>query len=109
MSRLRLYSDQHGACAVHENGFSWLAALSPPIWALQQHLYGLALGSLVELTAVGALLALSPLPFVWQGVLYVLHQAALGFLASPLQRWLLERRGWIVTAEEPLPAPGARQ
>ena len=107
MSRLWLYSDRHGACAVHENGFAWLAALSPPIWALQQHLYGLALVSLVELTAVGALLALSPLPYVWQCVLYMLHLAAIGFLASPLQRWLLERRGWFVTAEEQQPAPNA--
>ena len=108
MSRLRLSSDQHGACAVHENGFTWLAALSPPIWALRQHLYGLALASLVEVTAVGAVLAISPLPFGWQCVLYVLHEAALGFLASPLQRWLLERRGWVVTAEEPQTATGAR-
>lgn len=108
MSRLRLYSDPHGACSIHESGFSWLAALSLPIWALQQHLYGLALVSLVEVTAAGAVLALSKLADEWQLVLYVLLLIVNGFIASPLQRWLLERRGWHVTAEEPPLTPKAQ-
>jgi Protein of unknown function (DUF2628) len=105
MSQLRMYSDQRGASSIYESGFSWLAALCPPVWFLQQHLYGLALVSLVECTAVQALLARSSLSQTWQWSLYILHLAAMGFVASPVQRWWLGRRGWFVTAEEPLRAP----
>jgi hypothetical protein len=108
MTQLRMYSDQRGASAVYESGFSWLAALCPPVWYLQQHLYGLALVSLVECTAVQALLALSSLSQTWQWILYILHLAANGFVARPIQRWLLERGGWFVTAEEPMRAPKAQ-
>ena len=108
MGRLRLYSDQRGACSIHESGFSWVAALLLPAWALQQRLYGLALVSLVEVVGVSALIARSGLPETWQIPLLVLLLTVNGFLASPLQRWLLQRRGWFVTAEEPLPSPKAQ-
>jgi hypothetical protein len=103
-----MYSHQRGASAIFESGFSWLAALCPPAWYLQQHLYGLALVSLVECTAVQALLPHVGLSQTWYWILVILHLAANGFVASPIQRWWLERRGWSVTAEEPQLSPKAR-
>jgi hypothetical protein len=35
MKRLRLYVDERGRLAINHPGFSWLAAISLPVWALQ--------------------------------------------------------------------------
>jgi hypothetical protein len=103
-----MYSDQRGASAIFESGFSWLAALFPAAWYLRHHLYGLALASLVECIAVQALLPNLGLSETWYWILTILHLAANGFAASPIQRWWLERRGWSVTAEEPHLPPKAQ-
>ena len=101
MGRLRLYVDERGRLAMNEAGFSWLAAFSPPLWALQRRLYVLALVAF----AVGA--AVSLVPGAWtQGIGFVLQFGAFGGLANRLHRAWLERSGWHVTAEEP--AQGAQ-
>ena len=98
MKRLRLYVDDRGRLAMNEAGFSWLAAISPPLWALQRHLYVLAVVALAIGGAVN----------VWLGsgaqAIAFLVQVAFGALANRLHRAYLERSGWRLTAEEPGPA-----
>ena len=105
MGRLRLYVDDRGRLALNEAGFSWLAAISLPLWALQRRLYVLAVAALVVSTTVN--LHLDPQA---QAIAFVLQFIAFGALANRLHRAYLEHRGWRVTAEEPqavVPAPAA--
>ena len=96
MGRLRLYVDERGRLAMNEAGFSWLAAFSLALWALQRRLYGLALFALV----VGASVSVG-LDGGGQAVAFVLQFVVFGALANRLHRAHLERSGWRVTAEEP--------
>jgi hypothetical protein len=76
-------------------GFSWLAAISLPVWALQRRLYALALAGFVLSSVIN--LWLGPTA---QAIAFVLQFVAFGALANRLHRWHLERGGWRVTAEE---------
>ena len=96
MGRLRLYVDDRGRLAMNEAGFSWLAAISLPLWALQRRLYVLAVAALVVSTTVN--LHLDPQA---QAIAFVLQFIAFGALANRLHRIYLERTGWRITAEEP--------
>lgn len=96
MGRQRLYVNDRGDCVVQDSGFSWLAAFATPIWALQKRLYLLAL----LMFAVNGALSYYADPTT-QFVLYVVQFALFGWLANRVHRWLLDRRGWRVTAEEP--------
>lgn len=107
MGRLSLYTDDRGTCAMHESGFSWLAAISPPLWALRRRLYGLAAASLLLTLAVGVAATQWQWPTGIQTLLYGLMFGLDGALANRLHRWLLERGGWTVTAREPAARPGA--
>ena len=105
MRRLRLYVDDRGRLAMNEAGFSWLAAISLPLWALQRRLYVLAVVALV----VGAMVNLHLDPQA-QAVAFVLEFIAFGAFANRLHRAYLERRGWRISAEEleaAVPAPAA--
>ncbi|MBV9891947.1 MAG: hypothetical protein JO090_13810 [Rhizobacter sp.] len=95
MRRLRLYVDDRGRLAMNDSGFSWLAAISLALWALQRRLYVLAALSLALSAAVN----------VWldsraQAIAFVVQFVAFGALANRLQRVHLERTGWRLTAEE---------
>ncbi len=95
MARQRLYVNDRGDCVVSDVGFSWFAAMASPIWALHRRLYLLA----VILVAAGVIGNVAG-----QIVQWVLIAAQIGLLGSQgnrVHRWLLERRGWRVTAEEP--------
>ena len=100
MGRLRLYVDERGRLAMNDAGFSWLAAISLPLWALQRRLYVLAVAALVVGGAIGCWLD-SGAP----ATAFALQFVAFGALANRLHRAYLERTGWRLTAEEP--APGA--
>jgi hypothetical protein len=100
MGRLRLYVDDRGRLAMNHPGFSWLAAISLPVWALQRRLHALALAAFV----------LSGVINVWfgstgQAVAFVLQFIVFGALANRLHRRHLERGGWRITAEERAAAP----
>jgi hypothetical protein len=95
MRRLRLYVDDRGRLAMNHPGFSWLAAISLPVWALQRRLYALALAGFVLSSVIN--LWLGPTA---QAIAFVLQFVAFGALANRLHRWHLERGGWRVTAEE---------
>jgi|SRR5690349_15235045 len=102
MRRLRLYVDDRGRLAMNDSGFSWLAAISLPLWALQRRLYALAVVAL----AVGAAVNLG-LESGAQAIAFVLQFVGFGAFANRLQRWHLERGGWRLTAEEPAPTASA--
>ena len=99
MRRLRLYVDDRGRLAMNEAGFSWLAAISLPLWALQRRLYVLAVVALVVGAAVNVGLDSGA-----QAIAFVLQFVAFGALANRLHRAYLEHSGWRVTAEEPAPS-----
>lgn len=102
MGRQRIYMNDRGDCVISDSGFSWFAALFSPIWALHRRLYLLAF---VLILAGGAINFL-PLSTISQTVVIVAQIAICGSLANRVHRWLLERRGWRVTAEEPEPRSG---
>jgi len=104
MGRQRIYMNERGDCVINDSGFSWFAALLVPIWALQRRLYLLAL---VMILAGGAI-NFFPLTTVAQIVLVVVQILLYGSLANRVHRWLLERRGWRVTAEEPEQRSGGK-
>ena len=96
MGRQRLYVNDRGDCVMHDSGFSWIAAFFLPVWALQKRLYVLAL---IAFVVNGALsyYADTRIQIMLGGAQIVLS----GLLANRVHGWLLERRGWRVTAEEP--------
>lgn len=107
MGRLRLYAHPDGRIALHESGFSWLAAFMPPIWALQRGLRAMAAVVGVIGTLPGLLGLLDWLPWFGSLVLALALPLCYGWMAAPLHAWWLHRGGWVLTAQEPL--PGQRQ
>lgn len=99
MGRLRLYMDERGRQAMNHPGFSWLAALSLPVWALQRQMYALALAGYVLSNVINVWLGTTA-----QAIAFLLQFIAFGASANRLHRWYLERGGWRVTAEEPAAA-----
>lgn len=105
MGRMRLYTHPDGRTAVHERGFSWLAAVALPVWALQRRLPLLAVATFAAGLLPGMLGLLLELSPGWSMGLSAAYLLACGMAAAPLQAWWLRRRGWVLTAEEPLPGP----
>ena len=106
MGRLRLYTDERGRCAMHQSGFSWLAAVSLLLWALMRRLYLVAAVSVVLGVGLSLVATWFEVGGAGQLALNVLVFAGSGALANPVHRMLLERSGWRVTAEEAAPADG---
>jgi hypothetical protein len=103
MGRQRLYMDERGQCVMHRDGFSWLAAASLLVWALQRRLYGVALVALVMSLGFDPAATALGLDANSQLVAFFVQFLLFGFLANRLHAWVLERSGWRVTAEEPAP------
>ena len=100
MARQRLYVNDRGDCVINDSGFSWFAAIASPVWALHRRLY---------LLAVILIVAVAISNFadqITQLVIGVAQFVLLGSLGNRVHRWLLERRGWRVTAEEPEQSSG---
>lgn len=110
MSRLSLYINPRGASTLHRSGFSWLAAVAWPLWALHRRLWWVLLASFP--------LTLSLHSFANWAIGLVPGETAQGLLAlgwliggsllsgrwaNTLHRTLLERAGYRMTATE-LPA-----
>lgn len=94
MGRLTLYADTRGRTVVHEEGFSLGAVLVLPVWALQRHLWGVALLSAAAVAAGGV-----PGWGAMQGV-YAGVALTAGFVANRYHRWALGRSGWRAVAVE---------
>lgn len=107
MAQLRIYMHASGDCVLHRSGFSWLAALVLPIWALSKRMYRTALIAFVVSLASSQLVA-RLLPLIesetvsgWFALLYVcVYWMVPGFLATRWHRHVLERSGYFVTADE---------
>ena len=96
MGRQRLYVNDRGTCVVHDSGFSWFAAFAMPIWALQKRLYLLALIMFLISGAINYYVDQN-----LQFILFIVQFVLFGLLANRVHRWVLQKRGWRVTAEEP--------
>lgn len=107
MSRLSLYVSEDGRTVLHYSGFSFMAGILPTVWALQRRLYGIAALTLVYGFAINPLI--EGLTLGMQAAAFSVQMAVAGGLANRLHAWLLERRGWILTAKElPRPEKGSR-
>ena len=95
MARQRLYVNDRGDCVINDSGFSWFAAIASPVWALHRRLYLLA----VILIVAAAISNFADQITQW--VICIAQFVLLGSLGNRVHRWLLEHRGWRVTAEEP--------
>ncbi|MEO8059160.1 MAG: hypothetical protein ABI671_12600 [Burkholderiales bacterium] len=111
MSAMSLYINPRGASVVHRTGFSWLAALAWPLWALHRRLWWVLLASLPLTfglhTAVNQAIEFVPGETA-QGVLALAWLIGWSFVAgrwaNALHQSLLERAGYRMTATE-LPPP----
>lgn len=76
------------------DGFSWGAALIPPIWlAIRGEWLLLALYVAAAL-ALGAALSLAGVHPEWVSLASFTFNILFGFEVSELRRWLLEKKGW---------------
>jgi hypothetical protein len=110
MNALSVYIEPSGASVLHRSGFSWLAALAWPLWALHRRLWWVLLASLPLTFALHTVVnwAIGLVPGdTAQGVLALAWligwSLAAGRWANALHRHLLERAGYRMTATE-LPA-----
>ena len=108
MERLAIYMNEAGDSVVHHVGFSWLAALAVPVWALQRRLYKSAAAT----AAISLLAEETVVPWTEQipgtvlrtGVQlgYLLSWWLLfGFGANVFHRIVLEHSGYFMTSAEP--------
>jgi len=105
-----LYADCSGRLAMHCSGFSWIAALYPPLWAVTRRLWLACLGWLaISLSGKALLLAvLFHLPLLGAGVggsIYLgavlIERWVLGRFANSFHRWWLQRHGYVLIAATP--------
>lgn len=108
VAKLSLFMNPAGRVVVHRTGFSWLAAMALPLWALHRRLY-LAFIVLLPLTlllhdGVGRLilrLTEDEALVTLQALGWLLAWSVLaGRWANRAHRWWLERRGYAMTATE---------
>jgi hypothetical protein len=85
-----------------KDGFSWMAALFPPVWLIVHRLWWPLFGYLVlgaVLGGLGNLIAWlgwmsDPDASAWTGLAGMALNLLIGFEASVLRRWGLDRRRW---------------
>ena len=107
MAILSIYMNSAGKVALHYTGFSWLAALSLPLWALHRHLYTTAM-ILVPLTLIINSLVLWFIDLLPNeifaailGLTFLCMEAFVaGRYANHWHRVVLRRRGYIMTSTE---------
>jgi hypothetical protein len=104
---LSIYIDGRGRSALHRSGFSWLAFIALPLWALQRRLWLVCLLSLALTWALhGVANAAIELTHDEdaQGLLalaWLLGESTfMGWQANRFHEWLLARRGYVMTATE---------
>jgi hypothetical protein len=86
------------------DGFSWGAFLLAPLWMLRHQLWLALVGYLILAGAVGAILWLVGASANTAITAAILLSVLIGFEASSLRCWTLDRRGWaecgVVVAED---------
>ena len=107
MGPLRIYMHSSGDCVLHRGGFSWIAAVALPVWALTRRLYRTAAMTFLLVLIVNMvmprLFALVP-GAALRGFLAVAYLFAYwlvpGLTANRWHRRVLERRGYFVMATD---------
>lgn len=104
---LTLFINARGRTRLHWSGFSWLAFISLPLWALRRRLWGLSLLLLALTWLLHSLVdfLLSQLPAgdlqAGLGLAWLLAESwYAGRHANRWHRLLLERRGYVAAATE---------
>ena len=99
MAKLAIYMNDAGDSVLHRTGFSWVAPVFPPVWALQHRLYKTCVAILVIYTALSPTFVLMPMGIrvAW----FLIWGLAAGFGANRYHRVVLERSGYFMTSAEP--------
>jgi hypothetical protein len=104
VAKLAIYMNEAGESVMHRTGFSWMAAIVPPIWAFQHRLYKTCVAAFVVGVFVTHTSALIPNGGPWIGLRigWVLFQVlGVGFGSNLYHRVVLERSGYFMTSAEP--------
>lgn len=107
MARLSLHVDDAGRTALLRSGWSWLAALALPLWALHRQLWKTVLPLTVAVLLLHALVGVALeaagddttaglIALAWLAAWSV----ACGVLANRAHAWLLGRAGYRMVAAE---------
>lgn len=107
MARLSLHVDDAGRTALLRGGWSWLAALALPLWALHRQLWKTALPLTLAVLLLHGLVGLAIdaagddavvglLALAWLSA----WSAGCGAAANRAHAWLLRRAGYRVVAVE---------
>jgi hypothetical protein len=106
MGQQRIYTNSRGDCRLHTSGFSWLAAIVFPAWALKHGLYKTALAVFVLNFLINIFISATVIKLFCAAVLIVIY----GFFSNRFHAYVLERAGYRITAQEPplLPASMGR-
>jgi hypothetical protein len=111
VAKLAIYMNEAGESVMHRTGFSWMAAIVPPIWAFQHRLYKTCVAAFVVGVFVTHTNALMPNDAPWVGLRigWVLFQVlGVGFGSNLYHRVVLERSGYFMTSAEPDRLKGSR-
>lgn len=100
MSKLSLYRHPSGRTALHESGYSWVAAFMLPLWLLLHGFKVWAVLLAVLLPTATVLIAQSIWPVEVAGLLWLLQALLIGALTSRCYRWYLDRYDWVKVAQE---------
>jgi hypothetical protein len=76
------------------DGFSWWAFLFAPLWMLRHRMWLVLIGYVVVAGAIEIPVRLSGAPAVAASLIGILLGLLVGFEASTLRRFILNRRGW---------------
>jgi hypothetical protein len=76
------------------DGFSWWAFLFAPLWMLRHRMWLVLIGYVVIVGAIEVPVKLSGAPSLAANLIGILLGLLVGFEASTLRRFTLNRRGW---------------
>jgi hypothetical protein len=76
------------------DGFSWWAFLFAPLWMLRHRMWLVLIGYVVVAGAIEIPVRLSGAPAIAASLIGILLGLLVGFEASTLRRFTLNRRGW---------------
>lgn len=86
--------DRAEALVFVRDGFSWAALLFGPLWLLVQKAWTALAIYLVATLGLGTLFGLLGTGEAWSAVAGIAINVVLGFEASSVKRWSLDRAGW---------------
>jgi hypothetical protein len=104
MAKLAIYMNEAGDSVLHRTGFSWMAAIIPPVWALQHRLYKTCPATTAINILLSQMIALMPNGAPQTGVRmgwFLFQVLGAGFGANLYHRIVLEHSGYFMTSAEP--------